>query len=164
MASMNAAELYLGGTSKAGPVRWRCTGGAARAADRGREGDVRFIPDEPYSSRMNLLSTPMPRRQIADPVAARIGHRIRALRESQGLTQEKLAYEAGLKSKGHLSGIEKGLVRPTLQTLAVLAERLEVDLLDLLTFPEESPRQRLVDLTRQMSPGTIRRLVRDAGG
>lgn len=106
----------------------------------------------------------MPRRQHADPVAARIGRRIRALRESQNLTQEKLAYEGGLKSKGHLSGIEKGLVRPTLQTLAILAERLEVDLLDLLTFPEESPRQRLVDLTRQMTAGTIRRLVRDAEG
>jgi transcriptional regulator with XRE-family HTH domain len=85
------------------------------------------------------------------------------LRQSQGLTQEKLAYEGGLKSKGHLSGIEKGLVRPTLQTLTVLAERLEVDLLDLVTFPEESPRQHLVDLTRDMAPGTIRRLVRDAG-
>lgn len=104
----------------------------------------------------------MPRREHADPIAARIGRRIRALRESKDLTQEKLAYESGLKSKGHLSGIEKGLVRPTLQTLAILAERLEVDLLDLVTFPEESPRQQLVDLTRNMKPGTIRHLVRDA--
>ncbi|HKQ68897.1 MAG TPA: hypothetical protein VJT73_06150 [Polyangiaceae bacterium] len=62
-----------------------------------------------------------------------------------------------------MSGIEKGLVRPTLQTLTILAERLEIDLLDLLTFPEESPRHQLVDLTRRMTPGTIRRLVRDAG-
>jgi transcriptional regulator with XRE-family HTH domain len=113
---------------------------------------------------MNLLSSLMPRRETADPIAAKIGSRIRTLRESQGLTQEKLAYESGLKSKGHLSGIEKGLVRPNLQTLTVLAERLEVDLLDLVTFPEESPRQQLVDLTRQMKPGTIRRLIRDAGG
>ncbi|MCC6898775.1 MAG: helix-turn-helix transcriptional regulator [Polyangiaceae bacterium] len=97
-------------------------------------------------------------------MAAKIGRRIRALRESLGLTQEKLAYEGGLRSKGHLSGIEKGLVRPTLPTLVVLAERLEVDLLDLVTFPEDSPRQRLVDLTRGMKPGTIRRLVREAEG
>jgi transcriptional regulator with XRE-family HTH domain len=111
---------------------------------------------------MNLLSRAMPRREHADPITARIGRRIRALRESQDLTQEKLAYEGGLKSKGHLSGIEKGLVRPTLQTLAILAERLGVELLDLVTFPEESPRQQLVDLTRRMKPGTIRRLIREA--
>jgi transcriptional regulator with XRE-family HTH domain len=106
----------------------------------------------------------MPRREKADPVAAKIGVRIRSLRESQGLTQEKLAYEGGLKSKGHLSGIENGLVRPTLQTLTALAERLGVDLLDLVTFPDDSSRHKLVDLTRHMAAGTIRRLVRDAGG
>ncbi|MFO0570182.1 MAG: helix-turn-helix transcriptional regulator [Polyangiaceae bacterium] len=106
----------------------------------------------------------MPRLHEPDAMAAKIGRRIRALRESLGLTQEKLAYEGGLRSKGHLSGIEKGLVRPTLPTLVVLAERLEVDLLDLVTFPEDSPRQQLVDLTRGMKPGTIRRLVREAEG
>lgn len=111
---------------------------------------------------MNLVSSGMPRREQADPIAAKIGQRVRTLREAHDLTQEKLAYESGLRSKGHLSGIERGLVRPTLHTLAILAERLEVDLLDLVTFPEESTRQRLVDLTRQMKAGTIRRLVRDA--
>jgi len=105
----------------------------------------------------------MPRRTTADPLAAQIGQRIRSLREDQGLTQEKLSYEAGLKSKGHLSGIENGLIRPMIPTLVILAKRLEVDLLDLLTFPEDSPRQRLVDLTRKMKPGTVRRLIRDAG-
>lgn len=104
----------------------------------------------------------MPRRVTADPLAAKIGQRIRALREEQGVTQEKLAYESGLSSKGHLSGIEKGVVRPTTATLVMLADRLQVDLLDLFTFPDESPRQRLIDLTRRMKPGTIRRLVRDA--
>src|SRR4051812_25912301 len=103
----------------------------------------------------------MPRREEADPVAAKVGARIRELRESQGLTQEKLAYESGLRSKGHLSGIEKGLVRPNIQTLAALAVRLEVDLLDLFTFPDDSPRQRLVDVTRKMSVGSIRRIIRD---
>jgi transcriptional regulator with XRE-family HTH domain len=105
----------------------------------------------------------MPRRESPDPVAAKIGRRIRGLREERGLTQEKLAYEGGLSSKGHLSGIEKGLVRPTIHTLVLLAERLQVDLLDLVTFPDDSPRQQLVDRTRQMKPGTIRRLIRDTG-
>lgn len=84
-----------------------------------------------------------------------------SFRQVLGITQEKLAYEAGLKSKGHLSGIEHGRILPTLGTLALLAERLEVELLDLLTFPEESSRHQLVDLTRQMKPGTARRLIRD---
>jgi transcriptional regulator with XRE-family HTH domain len=106
----------------------------------------------------------MPRRQKADPLVAKIGARIRSLREELELTQEKLAYEGGLSSKGHLSGIEKGLVRPTVETLSTLANRLGVDLLDLVTFPEESPRQQLVDLTRRMKPGTVRRLIRDAAG
>jgi XRE family transcriptional regulator, regulator of sulfur utilization len=106
----------------------------------------------------------MPRRTKPDPLSAKIGKRIRSLREERGVTQEKTAYEAGLASKGHLSGIEKGVVRPTLDTLMLLAERLEVDLLDLFTFPDDSPRQRLVDVTRTMKPGTIRRLLRDAGG
>jgi hypothetical protein len=53
-------------------------------------------------------------------------------------------------------------VLATLPTLALLANRLGVDLLDLLTFPEDSPRQQLVDLARTMKPGTVRRLVRDA--
>lgn len=106
----------------------------------------------------------MPRRTKADPLGAKIGSRLRSLREERGLTQEKTAYEAGLASKGHLSGIENGVVRPTLDTLLLLADRLEVDLLDLFTFPDESPRQRLVDVTRTMKLGTIRRILRDAGG
>jgi len=106
----------------------------------------------------------MPRREKADPLAVLIGARIKALREQLGLTQEKLAYEAGLKSKGHLSGIEKGLVIPTLPTLSLLADRLAVELLDLLTFPEISARHELVDLTRGMKVGSLRKLVREVRG
>jgi transcriptional regulator with XRE-family HTH domain len=106
----------------------------------------------------------MPRRTEADPLATQIGARIRQLRKGLGLTQEKLAYEAGLKSKGHLSGIEKGLVVPTLPTLALIAERMNVELIDLVTFPDSADRHALVDLTRTMKVGTIRRLVREARG
>jgi len=106
----------------------------------------------------------MPRRTEADPLAVQIGARIRALRTELGLTQEKLAYESGLKSKGHLSGIEKGLVVPTLPTLALIAERLGVELIDLVTVPSGSDRHALVDLTRGMKAGTLRRLVREARG
>lgn len=100
----------------------------------------------------------MPRRKTPESKAAKVGARIRDLRKARGLTQEKLAWEAGL-SKGHLSGIEKGLVRPTLTTLSMLAKRLEVDLLDLFTFPADSLRQKVVDLTRELSPAALRKLV-----
>ena len=92
----------------------------------------------------------MARRTKPDPLASRIGGRVRALREAQGLTAEKLAYGCDF-SKGQLSTIEKGLAVPTATTLAALAEGLDVLPLDLLTFPEESPREKLIDLTRGLS-------------
>lgn len=103
----------------------------------------------------------MPRRKTADPLAKRIGLRISALRKEAGLTLEKLAYESEVGSKGFLSDVEKGLARPTVETLQAIADRLDVSLLDLVTFPDESDRQRLVDRTRRLSKGTIRKLLRE---
>jgi transcriptional regulator with XRE-family HTH domain len=103
----------------------------------------------------------MPRRSIPDPLAERIGARIRELRREAGLTLEKLAYESEVGSKGYMSDVEKGLARPTVETLATIAERLEVKLLDLVTFPHEDDRALLVDRSRRMTRGTIRRLLRE---
>ena len=104
----------------------------------------------------------MPRRSTPDPLAAAVGRRIRDLRVEAGLTLEKLAYESELGSKGHLSDIERGLTRPTIQSLKVLADHLNVELLDLVTFPGASSRQELVDLTRRLSTGTVRSLLEQA--
>ena len=103
----------------------------------------------------------MPRRSTPDPLAERIGARIRELRQETGLTLEKLAYESEVGSKGFLSDVEKGLARPTVETLAAIAERLEVKLLDLVTFPDDDERAVLVDRTRALTKGTIRRLLRE---
>jgi transcriptional regulator with XRE-family HTH domain len=103
----------------------------------------------------------MPRRSTPDPLAKRIGARISALRKEAGLTLEKLAYESEVGSKGFLSDVEKGLARPTVETLQAIADRLEIHLLDLVTFPDEDDRQRLVDQTRRLSKGTIRKLLRE---
>lgn len=103
----------------------------------------------------------MPRREKPDPFAAAIGQRIRQLREEAGLTQEKLAYESELGSKGHLSNLERGLVRPTAHTLKAIAERLGVLVLDLLTFPEDDTRQTVVDELCRLKPPALRRLLRD---
>jgi transcriptional regulator with XRE-family HTH domain len=106
----------------------------------------------------------VPRRSTPDPFTEKIGARLRILRQEAGLTLEQLAYQSELGSKGHLSDIEHGRVRPTVHSLVKLAALLEVDVLDLVTFPEASARQRLVDLTRRMKPSTIRRLIRECGG
>ncbi len=122
-----------------------------------------FVPDEPVKPQSPVASTlqSMPRRKVPDPLAKRVGARVRALREETGLTLEKLAYESEVGSKGFLSDVENGLARPTVETLAAIAERLEVKLLDLVTFPDEDERQRLVDRTRFMTKGAVRRLLRE---
>jgi transcriptional regulator with XRE-family HTH domain len=101
----------------------------------------------------------MPRREKADPLSLRVGARIKHLREEQGLTQEALAWESAIQSKGHLSNIEAGLVRPTLHTIKHLADRLGVLPLDLICFPEDDPRQELIDRTRDAAPGMVRKLL-----
>jgi transcriptional regulator with XRE-family HTH domain len=120
-----------------------------------------FVSDELLLSVRFVLSTPMPRRVTPDPLAERIGARIRELRKEAGLTLEKLAYESEVGSKGFLSDVEKGLARPTVETLGAIAERLGVRLLDLVTFPDEDDRQRLVDRTRHLPAGTIRKLLKE---
>jgi transcriptional regulator with XRE-family HTH domain len=105
----------------------------------------------------------MPRRLEPDPLAQAVGLRIRRLRQEQGLTLEKLAFESELGSKGHPSNLERGLVMPTVKTLHVLAERLGVLLADLVTFPDDGPRQQLIELTRTVPVGTLRKLLREAG-
>lgn len=102
----------------------------------------------------------MPRRRAPDPLALRIGQRIRKLRQDAGLSLEKLAYESELGSKGHLSDVERGLTRPTVSTLKVLADRLGVALLDLVTFPEDDERQRLVDGLRHLPEEEVGLLAR----
>ena len=100
----------------------------------------------------------MPRRVSADPLSLAVGRRIRELREEAGLTIERLAYESDLGSKGHLSSIERGLVRPTIHTLKVLADRLGVLPLDLITFPDDDDRQALIDHTRYLRAAALRAL------
>jgi transcriptional regulator with XRE-family HTH domain len=103
----------------------------------------------------------MPRRATPDPTAKAVGQRIAQLRGERGLTAERVAFESELGSKGFLSDIEKGRASPSLRTLQVIAEYLEVLLVDLFTFPENDERQQLIDRSRWLGPGTIRKLIRD---
>jgi transcriptional regulator with XRE-family HTH domain len=104
----------------------------------------------------------VPRRTTSDPLALAVGARVRQLREEAGMTIEGVAFESEVGSKGHLSSLERGLVMPTIQTLKAIADGLGVAILDLVTFPEQDDRQRLVDATRYLGPVQIRALLREA--
>jgi tetratricopeptide (TPR) repeat protein len=73
-------------------------------------------------------------------VAVELGSRLRKLRTTAGLTQTELA--GGRFSKEYLSQIERGRTRPTPDTVAWLAERLDVDADLLLTGVSTSERNR----------------------
>jgi transcriptional regulator with XRE-family HTH domain len=102
----------------------------------------------------------MPRRIAPDELALEVGQRIREIREEEGLTIQELAETSELGSKGHLSNMERGLVRPNIQTLKQIADGLGVLPLDLMTFPKHDVRQKLVDITRQLTLKKIGETVR----
>jgi transcriptional regulator with XRE-family HTH domain len=105
----------------------------------------------------------MPRRIAPDKLALEVGQRIRTLRQEEGLTIEQLADQSEIGSKGHLSNMERGLVRPNIQTLKQVADGLGVLPLDLLTFPKRDLRQRVIELTRTLSARQLTRLLRELG-
>ncbi|MGJ4880283.1 helix-turn-helix domain-containing protein [Bradyrhizobium sp. HKCCYLRH1065] len=62
----------------------------------------------------------------ANNLLRRVGSNVRALRERRSLTQDYLAFTAGLATR-HLQKIEAGQVNLTLRTMARLAKALNVD-------------------------------------
>ena len=68
--------------------------------------------------------------------AVKVGRRIRYFRTAQGLSQEKLALEAGINPTflGHL---ERGLKSPTVDTLTKITDALGITLSELMYFEED---------------------------
>lgn len=63
-------------------------------------------------------------------VAKKLALRLRKLRESKGLSQEDLAFEAGL-GRSYYWRVEQGLINVTLETLVKLCNALKVEIADL---------------------------------
>ena len=63
----------------------------------------------------------------------RVGVRVKALREQQGLSQRKLALMIG-SNQTHIWQIENGTVNVGLDLLCRLADALEVNVRDLIDF------------------------------
>lgn len=68
---------------------------------------------------------------MASRLGERIGQRLRARREAQGLTQAELAERVGI-TDNYLSAVERGVKLPTLPTLDALATALDTQPVELL--------------------------------
>jgi len=66
-------------------------------------------------------------------IEAQFGSRIRELRLAKGLTQEELAFKAGMH-RTYLGGIERGERNPALKNIASLAKALNFTLSELFMF------------------------------
>jgi transcriptional regulator with XRE-family HTH domain len=66
----------------------------------------------------------------------------------------------GETSRANLSNIEHGLVVPTVPTLRKIAAKVAIDLPYLVTFPEESKHQALIERTRFMSVAEVEELLK----
>lgn len=62
-----------------------------------------------------------------------LGQNVRRLRTEQGLSQEELAFRAGMK-RSYLSDLERGTRNPSVRALGRLAEALKVEAGELLTL------------------------------
>ena len=67
-----------------------------------------------------------------DELTAQVGDRIRRLRKERGLTMQDVVDGGYVGATSHLSHLERGHLKPTLTTLARLAECLDVQVQDLL--------------------------------
>lgn len=81
--------------------------------------------------------------------AARLGARIRELRQAQQMTLEELAERSGV-SRAMISKVERGTNNPTLVVAVKIASGLGVGLTDLLSRPQ--PRQARLHLPRAQQP------------
>ncbi len=70
-------------------------------------------------------------------VEEKFGQKVRQLREAKGLSQEKLAFQAGIH-RTYLGGIERGERNPSLRNIAVIAKALGVTIADLFQFEDQA--------------------------
>lgn len=79
----------------------------------------------------------------------RVGGRLREIRKSRGLTQERLA-ERIERSVDAVSALERGLALPSFETLEKLADALDVPVRDFFDVEEDASEVRVQMLTRLM--------------
>jgi transcriptional regulator with XRE-family HTH domain len=60
-----------------------------------------------------------------------LGRNVREARKAKGMSQEELAFQAGMK-RSYLSDLERGTRNPTVRALGRLAEALSIEANELL--------------------------------
>lgn len=78
-----------------------------------------------------------------------IGARIRYFRKLKGLSQEKLAWEAGI-NPAFLGELERGQKSPTLKTLEKITDALSIQLYELFAGPGTLPDENDIELSTIM--------------
>ena len=68
-----------------------------------------------------------------DTIEKQFGDRIRELRKERQLSQEELAFKAGVH-RTYLGSIERGERNPSLRNISAIAEALEVSLFELFQY------------------------------
>jgi transcriptional regulator with XRE-family HTH domain len=68
------------------------------------------------------------------------GKHLRELRQSRGLSQEKMAELSGLH-RTYYGGLERGERNPTLLTLIKISESIKINLIDLVDFNLRNDKQ-----------------------
>lgn len=63
-----------------------------------------------------------------------LGRNVRRMREEAGLSQEQLAFDAGMK-RSYLSDLERGVRNPSVRALERLAQALNVQPGELINSP-----------------------------
>jgi transcriptional regulator with XRE-family HTH domain len=69
-----------------------------------------------------------------EQLSAAFGDKLRTVRLSKGIQQEKLAWIAGI-DRSYVGKIERGETKITLEKAYMLARALECNIADLLPFP-----------------------------
>ncbi len=69
----------------------------------------------------------------APPIYQKIANNIREARNTKGITQEKLAFEAKL-NRAYIGYIERGERKPSVETLEKIAKSLKLPLKNLFDF------------------------------
>ena len=95
-------------------------------------------------------------RAKADPLALAVGRRVRDLRREQDYSFDAFVEETGL-GRGYVSELERGLVVPTVHSLAKIARALKVTVADLVLGGSE--REQLMEAARTSPPRAIRELL-----
>jgi transcriptional regulator with XRE-family HTH domain len=79
------------------------------------------------------MATKKPPKAASPDYLHLFGERLSALRKEKGISQEQLAFEAGL-ARSYVSGIERGLRNVALVNICKLAKALGVSPADLMKF------------------------------